>query len=228
VREDRGPVTELRLNRPDRRNALTTDLLLDLRDHLQEIRDDPLVRVVLLTGAGEAFCAGADLNELSGSPAPQAGLRRIRLVTEVLGRITGLEQVSVAAVHGAAVGAGWGLALACDLCFASSTAHFRLPEVSKGLRIPELLMHRLIQVVGPVRAAELAIAGTAYDAPSALAAGCVSRVIDDREALHAEAWSFCAEVAAHPRRSVMTAKSPLRATAPRLPFPPSDLIWNEE
>jgi 2-(1,2-epoxy-1,2-dihydrophenyl)acetyl-CoA isomerase len=185
LRADREGVAELRLNRPENRNALSTALLTELRDHLAAVQADPSVRVVLLTGAGPAFSAGADLREFAPGTPSAATLPRFRLVVENLRRIGELEQPTLAAVHGPAVGAGWGLALACDLCFAAEPATFALPEVAKGLRLPALLVARLVQIVGPVRAADIIFGGAApgaargdaaHSSAAALAAGWVSRV----------------------------------------------------
>ena len=194
TRIDRDGVVELVLDRPERRNAFTTEVMLELRAHLAGL-DRPL----LLTGAGDTFCAGADLDE----PGTD---ERFALVAEVLLALRSLAHPSLAAVHGPAIGGGWGLALACDLCFASRAATFCLPEVAKGFRLPAPLMRRLTEVVGPVRAAELAYAGTRWGADDALAAGCVTRVYEDRDALLAAAWDLCADVATRPLRSLATVK----------------------
>jgi enoyl-CoA hydratase/carnithine racemase len=228
VRTERDAVAELRLNRPDRRNALSTELLGELRAALRAIQDDPGTRAVIVSGAGDVFCAGVDVKELGPDAPPAQSLARLRLVSEVLHRLRELEQPTIAAVDGPAVGAGWGLALACDVCFATEGARFSLPEVSKGLRIPSVLMRRLVQVVGPVRAAELALAGTAYGAEEAERAGCVTRVLPTREALESEAKALAGVLAAQPRRSITTAKLALRALAPPGPFPPPELTWTEE
>jgi enoyl-CoA hydratase/carnithine racemase len=199
TRTDRDGVAELVLDRPERRNALDVALLEALRAHLHDLGDS---RAVLLTGAGEAFCAGADLRETARE-------RRFALIAEVLLELGALEQPTVAAVHGPAIGGGWGLALACDVCLASRAASFCLPELAKGFRLPEPLMRRLAQVVGPVRAAGLAYAGTRWSADDALAAGAVTRVLDSREALLAAGRQLCAALAAHPPASVATAKGAL-------------------
>ena len=248
LRVDRDGVAELRLNRPDHRNALSTALLTELRDHLAAIQADPSVRVVLLTGAGPAFSAGADLREFAPGTPPAATLPRFRLVVENLRRIGELEQPTLAAVQGPAVGAGWGLALACDLCFAAEPATFALPEVAKGLRLPALLVTRLVQIVGPIRAADIIFGGAAHAgaahagaahagaAPSgavhssaaALAAGWVSRVLPTADDLAAEARAVTAALATRPLRALTAAKHPLRQLAPHAPFPPTELAWTEE
>jgi enoyl-CoA hydratase/carnithine racemase len=175
LRTDDGGVTTLALNRPDRRNALTTDLLRTLLDQLDAVQDSPSVRVVVLAGSGGVFCAGADLNELAGSTDPHAAQRRIRLVTTVIDRLRNLEQPTIAAVSGAAYGAGWGLSLACDLTYATADAAFCLPEVRKGLRLPTAITSRLVEVVGPVRAAEIALTGATFSAAQGVDAGWVAR-----------------------------------------------------
>jgi enoyl-CoA hydratase/carnithine racemase len=228
TRTDRDGVAELRLERPESRNAVNTELLLGLREHLQAIQDDASTRAVIVAAAGPAFCAGADVREFPPDAPPQGPLRRIRLVTEVLRRFGELEQPTLAAVHGPAVGAGWGVALACDVCYATADATFSLPELAKGFRIPELLMRRLVDVVGPVRAAELAFTGRRLPAGEAATAGCVARVFSDRDGLLAAARELASTLAAQPRRSVATAKQPLRGRGPHVPFPPPELIWTED
>jgi enoyl-CoA hydratase/carnithine racemase len=195
-RTDRGGVAELVLDRPERRNAFDVALLEALSERLRTLGD---CRAVLLTGAGEAFCAGADLHETARE-------RRFALIAEVLVALGELPQPTVAAVHGPAIGGGWGLALACDVCFASRDATFCLPELAKGFRLPEPLMRRLSQVVGPVRAAGLAYAGTRWTAQDALAGGAVARVLGSREELLAAARELCAALAAVPPASMATAK----------------------
>lgn len=207
-------VVTVRLNRPDQRNALTTAMLCELRDALGGVRDDPTARAVLLTGAGEAFCAGADLVEIPADAPANVGVRRVRLVVEVLALLRGLDHPTVAAVHGPAIGAGWGLALMCDCCFASTDARFALPEVPKGLRLPSAITRRLVEVVGSVRAAELVLGGRSLLAPEALAVGVASRVVDAAE-LAATADAFAATLAANDPARVTAAKAALRGwTAP--------------
>jgi enoyl-CoA hydratase/carnithine racemase len=188
-------VVELRLDRPGSRNALTTAMLRDLRDHLRDVQDDPDARVVLLTGGGPAFCAGVDLQEIPADAPADARQARIRLVAEVIARLLELERPTIAAVHGAAVGAGWGLALACDVCIAAADATFGLPEVAKGFRIPQLLMLRLAQLAGPVRAADIAYSGARLTAADALSAGCVARVLSDEDSLRRQAAAALARAA---------------------------------
>jgi enoyl-CoA hydratase/carnithine racemase len=223
TRSDRDGVVELRLARAESRNALTTEMLRELRDHLRDLRGDERAGAVLLSGDGAVFCAGADLHEFPADAPPGGRDNRFRLVGDVIARLLAVEQPTISSVQGAAVGAGWGLALACDVCFASAAATFSLPEVAKGFRIPEPLMRRLAQLAGPMRATELAFVGTRLSAADACAIGCVTRVLADDEALRADAWAFAAMLAARPRASV-AAVTQLRTSAALAP----ELEWTEE
>jgi enoyl-CoA hydratase/carnithine racemase len=228
TRVDRAGVTWLELDRPGSRNALTTALLMALRAELTSVQDDPAVRVLVLSGAGEVFCAGADVKEFGGEPSASARLHRLRLVAQVLGALRELEQPSVAAVNGAAVGAGWGLALACDLCFVTATASFCLPEVEKGYRLPSPLVHRLSHVVGPVRAAEIMLGGATYTPEQAVSGGWATRVLPDAAALAEHTQRFAEELAARPRAALAAAIQPLRRSPVAELTPPPEYVWNEE
>jgi 2-(1,2-epoxy-1,2-dihydrophenyl)acetyl-CoA isomerase len=228
LRDDALGVATLVLNRPDRRNALTTDVLRALLGELAAIQDSPHVRVVVLTGAGATFCAGADLDEFTGSTDPHGPQRRIRLVTEVIARLRNLEQPTIAAVCGAAFGAGWGLALACDLTYASSDAAFCLPEVAKGLRLPTAITSRLVQVVGPVRAAEIALIGDRHTAGDGVRAGWVARELPDARTLEEHTTSRARAVASRPRRAVEQVEQVLRRGSYDELMPPAEYAWNEE
>lgn len=226
--EHDGGITRLKLDRPNSRNALTTELLLELRAALVAERDDPTTRVVTLTGSGSVFCAGADLKEFAHETSARSGLARVRLVSEVIAAFRNLEAVTIAEVSGAAVGAGWGLALACDLCYATSDATFCLPEVRKGFRLPPAIMNRLVQVAGPVRGAEIALGGAAYTAADGQAGGWVSQVFPDATARSAFVDPLVRDLAASPRSSVSTVKQVLRRSPPGELTPPSEYVWNEE
>jgi enoyl-CoA hydratase/carnithine racemase len=228
LRNDADAVATLVLNRPDRRNALTTDLLRNLVEELTEIQDSRHVRVVVLTGAGSTFCAGADLDEFADRSDPHGSQRRIRLVTEVIARLRNLEQPTIAAVSGAAFGAGWGLSLACDLTYASSEALFCLPEVAKGLRLPTAITARLAQVVGPVRAAEIALVGDRHTCADGVRAGWVARELTDADALAEHTTLIARAVASRPRRAVEQVEQVLRRGSYDELTPPFEYGWNEE
>lgn len=206
-----GGVVSLRLDRPERRNALTIALLEDLRRELRALADDVSARAVVVSGAGAAFCAGADLGEIPPGADPNLGVRRVRLVADVLALLRGLEQPTIAVVHGPAVGAGWGLALACDTCLVSVDATFSLPELPKGFRLPSLIVRRLAELAGPVRAADLVFSGRPCDASEAVAIGVAARMVAADE-LHETASAVASALAAVRRDRVRAAKAALDGT----------------
>ena len=224
--EERGVAT-LTLSRPARRNALSTELLVQLRSRLDRAGDSPEVRAVILAGAGDAFCAGADLKEFAPGAAPDGSLRRIRLVTQVIAQLRNLEQPTLAVVHGAAYGAGWGLALACDLTIAADDARFSLPEVRAGLRLPSAIAGRLAEVVGPVRAARIAIGGEVYDAAQGETAGWVAWRRPDAAQAGQFAGDLARELAARPRAAATSIKRVLRPGWQVGPVPPPEYAWTD-
>jgi 2-(1,2-epoxy-1,2-dihydrophenyl)acetyl-CoA isomerase len=228
LRNDVQGVATVTLNRPDRRNALTTDLLRGLVEELSSIQDARHVRAVVLTGAGGSFCAGADLEEFANAPDPDGAQRRVRLVTEVIARLRNLEQPTVAAVSGPAFGAGWGLSLACDLTYASSDASFCLPEVAKGFRLPTAITARLVQVVGPVLAAEIALVGARHTASDGVRGGWVARELATPESVFEHSSKTAGALAAQPRRVVEQVERVLRRGAYDELTPPPEYGWNEE
>lgn len=228
VRTDREGVAWLELDRPSSRNALTTELLTALRSALTSIQDDPAVRVVVLTGADDVFCAGADLKELGPTPSARKSLVRVRLVSSVIRQIRGLEQPTIAAINGPAIGAGWGLAMACDMTFVAETATFCIPEVAKGLRLPAAIVNRLVEIVGPVRAAEIVLGGSTYDTGQAVSQGWATRLFPTVAELHDGTRTFATELASRPRHSLAAATYPLRRTSSHELDPPPEYAWNEE
>jgi enoyl-CoA hydratase/carnithine racemase len=222
VRRD-GGVVSIRLDRPDARNALTTAMLDALRRELRAIADDPTARAVVLSGAGTTFCAGADLREIPPDADPNLGVRRVRLVADVLDALHRLEQPTIAAVHGAAIGAGWGLALMCDTCLVTPDATFALPELPKGFRLPSAIVRRLVAVAGPVRAADFVYSGRPCDATEAVATGVAARVLANDE-LHATASAIATTLAGVRRDRVGAARSALAGGR----HPAGEFAWIDE
>ena len=196
-----GGVLTLTLNRPEKLNSLDDTLVRALADAVQSLRSDASVRAVVLTGAGRGFCAGADLGQaaLHGESVGEVVRRRLRTVYHPL--ITGLrslEQPVIAAVNGVAAGAGMSLALAADLRIAAESASFIQAFVRIGL-VPDAGSTWLLpRIVGPARAAELALLGDRVDAAEALRIGLVSRVVPDASLL-VEAQAMAARLAEGPR-----------------------------
>lgn len=173
-----GAVATVTIARPEARNALDAATLEGLSDAFARLDDDPAVRVLVLTGAGEkAFCAGADLRSgLTSEPSVVEGheqrglLRRLFAATEALG--TPL----IGRVNGHALAGGLGVALACDLLVAVEDATFGTPEVRVGLW-PHVISALLVQHLGPKRALEWMMTGRRYPAVEAERLGLVNRVV---------------------------------------------------
>jgi 2-(1,2-epoxy-1,2-dihydrophenyl)acetyl-CoA isomerase len=181
-----GPVRYIWLSRPDRLNALSDEIRKGLISILDEVEADPEARVAVISGRGRAFCAGGDVqgqSERLGTSlsigARIARHRRSGLVTAM--RILEFGKPIVAAVNGPAVGAGFHLALACDMRIASTSAYFSEVFIDRGL-VPDWLGLRLLpEMIGISRATELVLTGRRMPAKEACDIGVVSRVIDDAE-----------------------------------------------
>jgi enoyl-CoA hydratase/carnithine racemase len=199
-------VCELRLNRPEKRNAITLAMYEALWAGMVQAEGDDSVRVILLSGAGAGFTAGNDLNDfLAGPPMGEdhPTARFIRLLPKI-------RKVLIAAVHGSAVGIGTTVLLHCDLVVAARSARLAMPFVNLGL-VPEAASSLLLpRLVGPQRAAELLLLGTAIDSQAALNFGLVNRVVEDDKLLE-EARSLARAIAAKPAGAVRATKQLLRS-----------------
>src|SRR6202171_3961875 len=175
--ENRGAARLLTMNRTDKRNALNMALTELLIDALRAAEADGNVRSIVLTGAGPAFCAGADLSEFKDLTPANAPLveRRAELTKELHGIFSRLSQPIVTAINGAAMGGGAGLALAGDVAVMAATAKLGYPEVKHGI-VAAIVMANLVRNVGRKAAFELVATGEPIDATRALALGLVNRV----------------------------------------------------
>ena len=204
-KEDRVGV--LTLNRPEALNALTVEMLDRMNAYLDEVEQDPEVRVVLLTAAGDrAFCVGADLR--ARAQEYEAGLTEDpmgRQIRRLLRRLETLDRPVVAAVHGYCLGGGLELALACDLRVASEKAQFGLPEANVGSMPGAGGTQRLARLAGPGWAKDLIFTGRRVDAQEAYRIGLVNRVAPVDSYLE-EAKKLCAEVARKAPLSLRYAK----------------------
>jgi methylglutaconyl-CoA hydratase len=188
-----GSAAVITLNRPDRRNALSRDLITALTEAFQKSRDDPAVRSVILTGAGSVFCAGMDLAELAAtvdqSPEPAALWEDAHRLALLFDLIYTLPKPTIAAVNGAAVAGGAGLVSVCDLALSVPEAKFGYPEVRRGL-VAALVMPHLLRHVGERAARYLLLTGELFDAAEAVRVGLVNRVVPAPELmLEAQHWS---------------------------------------
>lgn len=179
-RHDDG-VAVLTLSRPRQLNALTEALLMDaLPETLSLVESEDSIRVLVVTGEGGAFCAGADL-DCPGFRQATVGEseRYVRRAHRVPVAIRRMPKPSIAAINGPAVGAGLGLALACDIRYASATARFGAPFVHLGL-VPDYgVSYFLPRVIGRDRALEMLLTGRLVDGEEALEIGLVTRLADD-------------------------------------------------
>jgi enoyl-CoA hydratase/carnithine racemase len=173
--ERAGGVVTLWLNRPAQRNALSRELMGAVTAALDDLGEQPEVRVVVLGGRGQAFCAGHDLSEMIGLEL--AEYREIfELCTRMMTAIHELPQPVIARVHGMATAAGCQLVAACDLVVASSEALFATPGVKLGLFCTTPMVE-VTRAVGRKRALELLLTGTPIDAETAVEWGLVNKVV---------------------------------------------------
>ena len=177
-----GGVLTLTLNRPDKRNALSSAVIEALHQALEAADLDADVRVVVLTGAGKDFCAGADLEELlaSADASPEANEAAALRLGTLFSRIRQLPKPVVAVVRGRALAGGAGLVTACDIVLAGAGAQVGYPEVLRGF-VPAMVMTMLRRLAGEKTALDLVLTGRLLSATEALASGLVSRLVPDED-----------------------------------------------
>ena len=200
-------VAWLTLNRPEQRNALNSALRAALTDALAQLDADPAVRVLVLTGADPAFCAGVDLKEVAAQPA---GHPLMAPVPAVAAALDAVRKPVIAAVNGSAYGGGFELALACDIRIFAEGARVALTEARIGSFPGSGGTQRLARLVSPSMAAQLVFTGDALDAAGALRIGLASEVVPAGE-LRARADTIARRIAANAPLSVLAAKQSLRA-----------------
>jgi enoyl-CoA hydratase/carnithine racemase len=183
--EKDGSISTITFNRPERRNCMNREVMAEFEQLIHRVRDDRETRVLIVTGTGAAFSAGADVSGASGMHDPNER-RRIfaerngglaRMIGRAFDLITRLDCMTIAAVNGYAVGGGWALALAFDFMVAAEDAEFWVPEVDLGAPFtggPAIVM---AMRMGPWRAKEAAILCRHYRARELLEMGMVSRVV---------------------------------------------------
>jgi enoyl-CoA hydratase len=176
-----GGIAALTLNRPEAMNALSRELRCALVTAFRSIAADPEVGVVILTGAGRAFCAGVDLKELGGE-AP-TGLMDEKSDDDIVSAMAATPQPIIGAVNGVAVTGGFEIALACDLLVASSAARFADTHARVGILPGWALSVKLPRLIGVSRAKELSLTGNFLSAEQAEAWGLVNRVVEPAKLL---------------------------------------------
>jgi 2-(1,2-epoxy-1,2-dihydrophenyl)acetyl-CoA isomerase len=178
-------VETITLNQPAKFNALSNAMLQELGDVMRGAERDSAVRAIVLTGAGNGFCSGADISEfdVSGSGGMDAGEHLRQRFNPVIARMRAMDKPVLGAVNGVAAGAGMSLALACDLRFAAESARFVVAFVKIGLVPDAGLLYFLPRLVGPGKTLELSWTGDPVGAQEALQLGMVNRVLPDAEVL---------------------------------------------
>lgn len=194
-------ILTITLNRPERLNALTDVMLAELHDAFQHARDNPAVRVVVLTGAGRGFCPGADLSVVQEDVTIDYGRHLRETLNPLITQIVNLPKPVIGAINGAAAGAGMSIALACDLRVAAESASFHQAFVRIGLVPDSGSTWMLPRLVGVARAMELMLTGRRIDAPEALTLGLVNRVVPDDQ-LMAAAEQLARQFATGPTRTI--------------------------
>ena len=201
LREDRAGVAWLTMNRPAQRNALSMGLMAAMQAELDAIAADPAVRVVVLGGAGPAFCAGHDLREVRANSDRAFYEGLFAACSRLMLSITRLPQPVIARVHGVATAAGCQLVATCDLAVAADSAHFATPGVNIGL-FCSTPMVALTRAVGRKAAMEFLLTGDLVPAAEARALGLVNRVVADA-ALDDDVAALAGQIAA---KSPLTVK----------------------
>lgn len=193
LRHDADGIATLTLNRPAQRNALSIALMAALQDELDRIRDDKGVKVVVIAGAGPAFCAGHDLKEIRANPGRAAYEALFAQCSRLMVTITKLPKPVIARVHGIATAAGCQLVATCDLAIAAASARFATPGVNIGL-FCSTPMVALSRAVGRKQAMEMLLTGELIDAATAKEWGLVNRVVEE-SALESATTTLAAQIA---------------------------------
>jgi len=183
--EKNGPVTTITFNRPERRNCVNRPVMNELEGLIRKVRDDRETRVLIVTGTGASFCAGADLSAAKGVSDPRERARLFaehnggvaRMTGRIFDHVTRLDCMTICAVNGHAVGSGWSLAVAFDFIVAAEEAEFWVPEVELGAPFTGGPAIAMAARMGPWRAKEAMIMCRRYKARELFEIGMVNRVV---------------------------------------------------
>ena len=217
--EKQGPITTITFSRPERRNCLNEEVILEFEKLLQTVRDDRETRALIVTGTGTAFCSGADLSGLKRGGeggeqqrvfSKQAGKRMPRLIGRVFDVLANLDVVTIGAINGYAVGGGWSWALAFDFCLAVEAAEFWVPEVDMQVPYRGAPAKVLAARLGPWRAKEAILMCRHYKAAELLALGVINRVVGPDELMPC-AQDLARAMAAKPAEAMAGSKRDINA-----------------
>jgi enoyl-CoA hydratase/carnithine racemase len=204
--ERSGNILRIQLNRPAKKNAMTSAMYTGLASMLDAAAKDDGVRVVLWHGAGDAFCAGNDLDDFLKNPMGPGDSPQATLITAMIN----FSKPLVAAVHGAAIGGGTTMLTHCDFVYAGESARFQMPFINLGL-VPEFATSSSLPArIGYLRAAELIMLGLPFDAKRAAELGLVTRVVADNTLL-ATATETAQKLAEKPAGALQACKRLMKA-----------------
>jgi enoyl-CoA hydratase len=208
-------ICQITLHRPERMNAMAFDVMVPFKEALEEAGYNNDIRAVIITGAGDAFCSGADLEDpgwldiFNGLTVPGIARRAMRILEDVVRTIHDLPQPVIAAVNGAAIGGGFCLAMAADIRIASEKAYFRPAGINNGLTSAELgLSYLLPRAIGTSRAFEIMLTGRDVDAMEAADLGVVSRTVHPQNLME-ECHEIAQRISAHSQLGVEMSKQML-------------------
>ncbi|WP_254782368.1 enoyl-CoA hydratase/isomerase family protein [Bacillus sp. OK048] len=198
-------IAVITLNSVETLNALDSELIYELNQVLDKIENDSKVKIVLVTGKGKAFSAGGNVKRM-GDRTTLETIEIMSHATRVITRITEMKKVFISAVNGYAMGAGFSLALACDIIVAQKNAKFGLSFINVGL-VPDCgLLHFLPKIVGPWKAKELIFSGAVITAEEAFQYRIVNRLVEENEAL-SEGLEFAKKLAVEPLQAMTLVKT---------------------
>ena len=220
-----GHIAVIRLNRPERLNAINNALSDDVHTVLDEIEKQADIRVVILTGEGRGFCAGADVNQMSDSLQGKTNPKPPRypyIVSSIAGHIRRISQPVIAAVNGVAAGGGLGIALACDVRIASDDARFSCVFVKRSLVPDTGTSYTIAKLSGIGIAMEMALTGNVYDSKWALDKGLLNKVVS-RDQLLDECFLLAEEIASNPPIAIKSIKQLMYSHSPDM-----DPIYQQE
>jgi enoyl-CoA hydratase/carnithine racemase len=201
------PLARVKLNRPDRRNAMSRAMWLGLADAAFEINARSDARVVLIEGAGGNFCSGADISEFDTAFAtPEAARDYLAAIEKGLTALARLDRPTIALLEGASIGGGLAVGLSCDLRFCAEDAHIAVPPAKLGLLYGPVETRRLVELIGPSRAKDLLFSGRRVSSEEALAIGLIDRRVAATD-LRAQAEAYAGELSGLSQTSIRGAKA---------------------
>jgi len=205
ITEQNGSILRVELNRPAKRNAMTSSMYVALADIFNDAAKDEHTRVVLWHGAGDSFCAGNDIEDFVKNPPGPGDSPQFRLMNALIN----FDKPLIAAVQGAAIGGGTTMLTHCDFVYAGASAKFKMPFINLGV-VPEFGSSCSIPArIGHIRAAELILLGLPFDAQRAAELGLVTQIVSDQNLL-ATATETARKLAAKPAGALQASKRLLK------------------